>query len=448
MANESGLGLDFLTQIVNVQWTSGLAVEFTDRPDYLTMNHALSMNKVAISFWFRVPTEAATAAQAKSPFDFWDYRVFLGVIPLITWGAQQTTPVSDIVYVDTGAIDVSSVPILVAKIAGTHTAPLQPSCIGVRVGSKQFPEPPVLDIHIQTNIHGSGQGLKSISTGFTGEMIGINQVPGPHEGKPIYHNIVYTDEDVSSTVTEEPEYFGNSDSNVSNSGAGHPELTLDQWHHLLISWELQSHSNKEGASKMWCAIDDKNKNGVDLPAMCNIFVGMGPNDHLSGTCFSYQENDRAFVSVSFASNNVPSDPFHTPAPPTVKRASDPVGGSVSIAPIDKVELAELQVFTGVTLDTSNQINRRAFIDFERDENGNPIRDENGKTHLKPVDPKKAEELLGKRPDILLHGSTKWQDGKNTGSIGIDADGEEIPIGQFHPTGEIKKYLPDPEIIES
>lgn len=28
MAKDDGLGLDFLTQIVNVQWESGLAVEF------------------------------------------------------------------------------------------------------------------------------------------------------------------------------------------------------------------------------------------------------------------------------------------------------------------------------------------------------------------------------------------------------------------------------------
>ena len=98
-------------------------------------------------------------------------------------------------------------------------------------------------------------------------------------------------------------------------------------------------------------------------------------------------------------------------------------------------MAELQIFSGVTLDTSIEANRRAFVGY----------DEEGSSRLKPVDPKQAEDLLGKKPDILLHGSTKWQQGKNTGSLGIDTVGEEIPSGQFTPTGEIKKYTPDPSI---
>lgn len=438
-----GLELDFLTQVVNVSWGLGLAVEFTERPDYLTMNQALSMNKVVISFWFRVPKETAAKVRAATEDFFLEYRVFHGVIPLITWGSQQTTPVSVVEAYDTGAINTSALPIVLSRISGTHAAPLQPSCIGVNVGSEK---PALLHVHIQTHAHASGTGLASIATSFTGDLLGTDI----HSGKPIYSNIKYTTEDVSYVVTEEPEYLGNSDSNTSNSGAGHPDITLDQWHHLIISWELLPHTNMStsGFCKMWCAIDDVNKNGFDLPAMC--FPGlmeMGPNDHISWTPSNWQGNTNAFASVDFDSDAVPSNPFRAPGPPSAKRASDDQGGTITIAPIEKVELAELQIFSGVTLDTSEEANRRAFIDFERDENGNPIRDEHGKRNLKPVNPKQAEDLLRKKPAILLHGTTKWQNGKNTGSLGINNDGDEIPGGQFTPTGKIVKY-PDPEITES
>lgn len=429
----AALDLDFLTRVVNVNWETGLAVEFTNRPDYLTMNHALSMNEVVISFWFRVPKEAAQAVQARNDV-LWEYRVFQDVIPLITWGDQPITPVTEVEFVDTGAIDTSATPIIIQQVSGSHTAPMQPSSIGVYVGTAM----PSLDVRIQTNVNASGTGLAEIPTAFTGKFGGTDI----HTGKPIYDNVEYIMTDVSYIKTEEPEYLGNT-----NVG-GIPDVALDGWHHLLLSWELLPHSNSEGACKMWCALDDKNKVGFDLPAMCNPDLGMGPNDHVTGTVFDFKGNDSASVSINLKSDSVPSDPFQIPAPPSVKRASDDHGGSILIAPIEKVELAELQIFSGVTLDTSAEANRRAFIDFERDDDGNPIRDEHGKRTLKPVNPKQAEQLLGKRPAVLLHGTTEWQNGQNTGSLGINTEGEQIPSGQFKPTGEIKKYSPDPSFVES
>jgi hypothetical protein len=92
-------------------------------------------------------------------------------------------------------------------------------------------------------------------------------------------------------------------------------------------------------------------------------------------------------------------------------------------------LAELQIFTGVTLDTTLVTARRAFVDAD----GNP------------VDPEDAEEFMGKRPEILLHGSSDWIDGLNTGSIGLDNEDKIVPSGQFTPTGTILEYTPDPSL---
>lgn len=446
-----GLDLDFLQRVVNVQWEGGLAVEFTHRPDYLTMSKALSTNKVVMSFWFRIPSKTVALVQSTAPSalvggGFWGHRVFLTVIPLIVWGEQKTTTVTDFESYDTGAIFVSGTPIFLGRIAGSHSEAVQPSCIGVRVGVTDNPwKPPVLDVHIQTDVHATGNNLRSIPTSFTGTFLGISQTPDASFGKAIWANVEYVMTDVSETVTAEPEYLGNSESTFSGRNTGHPAIEPDEWHHLLISWELVSHSNKDGAARMWCAIDDVNKTGNDLPAINDSSFDMGPNDHLTYTTWSYRGNDDASANVNFEDDSVPSNPFQIPAPPSVQYATDAVGGKGKFNPIATVELAELQIFSGVTLDTSIAEKRRAFIDFERDDDGKPIEDKDGKRSLKPVDPKRAEEVLKKRPDVLLHGNTEWQQGKNTGSLGIDADGKEKPTGQFKPTGDITKYTPDPSI---
>jgi hypothetical protein len=131
-------------------------------------------------------------------------------------------------------------------------------------------------------------------------------------------------------------------------------------------------------------------------------------------------------------------------PVPIKSAGNPLGIPSSaqfVNNVYRVELAEFAMWTGVTLDTGIEANRRAFIDFRRDEAGAPV-----DNVLQPVDPEKAATLLGKAPEILLHGSSKWVNGENTGTTGVDSDGNPIPSGQFHPTGGIKQYEPDPSLV--
>lgn len=86
--------------------------------------------------------------------------------------------------------------------------------------------------------------------------------------------------------------------------------------------------------------------------------------------------------------------------------------------IKGVYMAELQIWAGKTLDTGVLANRRLFIDAEG----------------KPTKMSVAEQALGK-PDIVLHTTSNWKKGKNTGTI-------EQP---FAPSGSIVKYEPDPEL---
>lgn len=93
-----------------------------------------------------------------------------------------------------------------------------------------------------------------------------------------------------------------------------------------------------------------------------------------------------------------------------------------------VEMAELQIWCGQSLDTGDLGMRRLFIDKKG----------------KPVSPARAAKRLGK-PDILLHGTANWKKGRNTGKSGIDAKGKPIRAGQFEPVAKIEKFKPDPEL---
>jgi hypothetical protein len=250
----------------------------------------------------------------------------------------------------------------------------------------------------------------------------------------MYGDITYTQEDISSTITDTPEVLGNT-----IGGPPSPEVKVDEWNHVLISWELVGGTG----NKMWCAINDENKDGNDLPAMCDVST-MGPNEHASYT--PYHWSDEGPVSVTFGANSVPSDPVQTPGPLSANRATDAVGGTIPIQPIKNVELADLQIFTGVTLDTSSVANRRAFVDA----NGLPVPPAGTAVAVEPGAPPSTVvggsiELLGKKPEIVLRGSGNWIGGRNTGTIGMDSKGTVIPPGQFVPTGRIIRYVPDPQL---
>jgi hypothetical protein len=391
---------------------------------------SLNMNKAVVSFWFRIPQTSVDAVKAAIA-PGWGYPVFHGVIPLVTWGPQQTPTITETERYDSGAINESAQIIYLERISGSHTTPTNPSCIGVNVGGGE--QKPYLAVHIQTGVHASASGLLYITTGFTGTFVGINVTP-PNVGYPIYNDIVFTQEDVSFAITDTPEVLGNT-----FGGPYSPEVKVDEWNHVLISWELVGGTG----NKMWCAINDVDKNGSDLPAM-NDPSTMGPNEHASYTPYNF--GDTGPVSVTFGPNSVPSNPVQTPGPLSANRATDDHGGTEAIQPIKNVELADLQIFTGVTLDTSSDANRRAFVDA----NGLPVPPAATAVVVEPGAPPSlivggSIELLGKKPEIVLRGSGNWIGGRNTGTLGMSSNGVSIPSGQFVPTGRIIRYTPDPQL---
>jgi hypothetical protein len=109
-----------------------------------------------------------------------------------------------------------------------------------------------------------------------------------------------------------------------------------------------------------------------------------------------------------------------------------------------VEMAELQIWVGKSLDLGDEKNRRLFIDWPKDQKGNPDKTK----PMIPVRTSFAEQALGK-PTIRLHGTANWKKGKNSGTSGYikDKNGKDVPnpAGQFEPIAKIEKFLPDPKL---
>lgn len=213
----------------------------------------------------------------------------------------------------------------------------------------------------------------------------------------------------------------------------------DHWHHLLVSVDLQtieSHGGEadgdivafvDGASKLFVAVDDVNYTGLDLSN--NWVQGGDLNAVISDGAFEI-----AGTRPPIGNDGEPlGTPHYTLSSPKVPNNGEPLGVPATTQFVGKilpVEMAELQIFTGVSVDTGVMSNRRAFIDGD----GKPV-----SPSPPPVDGElptpPAETLLGKKPEILLHGSGKWIAGTNTGA----------PAAPLVPTGKIIAYSPDPSL---
>jgi len=201
----------------------------------------------------------------------------------------------------------------------------------------------------------------------------------------------------------------------STEGMPAPDIFVaaDTWHHLITSFDVSTGTH----GSLWLAFDDHNYNGPQLypsgeVARSYVGDGGGGSDPNAIDCVFN------LFSGWFGYGFDPVDnPFGTPVPRDYAVHNLPV------------EMAELQIFTGRTLDTSIVDNRRAFIDADG----------------KPVDPAAAALLMGKRPEVLLHGSGNWIAGRNTGSLGLRLPDTVIAAGQFTPTGKIDAYSPGPSL---
>jgi hypothetical protein len=323
----------------------------------------------------------------------------------------------------------------------------------------------------------SGGTFESHYSGSWGTCVTLNIVPNGH----YFERVTQIDDSVFYEEGAGPD---------SVQAGFEIKVEPDKWHHALISFDLSPVTSADGgfgtssfdgcdpskdtivsntdhsfnfASQVWIALDDKNYTGYNIHGLRpetdagaelgeanNVLSRTSRNAWLSqngnyssvahgvtGTV-SHQEFTSQRASYTFTAGNLPSEEeaFGLPAADNMEDM------------IIEVDMAEFQMWLGQTMDTGDQQNRRLFVDFNRDEKGNVIVDEDGKSVMGPVRPSVAEEKLG-RPELLLHTTSKWKKGENTGSLGLERREDEpdqiIDSGQFTVTGRVEKYTPDPSL---
>jgi hypothetical protein len=430
-----------------------------------------NFTKAVLSMWFRVPGTSLTACAAANQLN---PTHLAGIIPLVTFGQPLTEPVINQQATSWGSVNfyysitvdtnghVTS-PVISYKGVSAGNAYIDPSYLGV---SSTFDGSGNLVVSVVGNIQATAIPV------VTGNKV-VSSVTLHFTDSGSYSNADILWSEYDAPVGPQSYQFSVS-VNASDFA--------DKWHHLLVSFDLSGavSTNSAGATipdcvtsynRMWVALDGVNYNGTS-GAFPNFVGGSDLNAVITNgamTVASTPQPPYALPLPQLVPQVYPADSTN-PAPGTFSpggnlpncntgTSSDPI--TFNVAPsavptlgyqfglpatpdqtgsIYHVEMSEFQVFTGVTVDTGNPANVVAFIDFKRDKNGHAT-----SSFMEPVDPTKpawnagtstrppAVVLLGKSPDILLHGSRNWIAGKNTGTI---AD-------QFGPTGKIQKYKPDP-----
>jgi len=250
-----------------------------------------------------------------------------------------------------------------------------------------------------------------------------------------------------------------------------PTIKPDHWHHAALSLDLQKNIKAEGKlnigtfadcpsphtatvvtnqdvqkvtnpAKVHIALDDVHYNQVchngkdyaDFVKIGNNEIGSNVSYDAATAANAAVLHDKSWageglVDLRDRSSNL-GLPTYMYTPKGVPKG--PFGIPCTSDLIDSVyyvEMGEFQMWLDKTLDTSKEENRRIFIDDKG----------------KPVKPAVAKEFFGREPDVMLHGSGNWIKGLNTGSTGIDENGEIITDGQFVPKAGIARYKPNPSL---
>jgi len=327
-------------------------------------------SQAIISLWFRIPSSTIAAAQADwdNVFNNGGGDIWTALTPLLTFGP---TDISTHYSYDSNAMTYSP---LIEFTNG-------PSILGVTTD-------------LGTGVSFLSMWLQYTTGGPTVPVRPQNDPPG------------------STQISESDYFFVGAGSLQAISGPNSPTpiaITAEHWHHVLVSFDLSNGCSCGFADpitfdqvcKFWLALDDVNKDGLYLGPLNDIVSGWSTQG-LSGN-----PNTQSNVPTGFAAGPMPTNGHNVGVP------SD----SSNSTHVQKVELAEFQMWTGQTLDTSVTVNRRLFLNADGS----------------PVNPLSASTVLG-TPDILLTGQSNWQVGRNTGTA-----------GNLNPTGTINPFTPGPQV---
>lgn len=360
-----------------------------------------NFSKAVISLWFRVPADTLAAGIAASipgstAGDGWNGAgctpPLVRIIPLITFGSLEDT--------------------LSGSGFGGHQC--SPSFIG-----------------IDCNGLVSGGGLSI--TGKTSPTVAVNLQT------PVSCSFSKAPQAPQNELRPECYYMQGIGDNPSGGGALQTLFaTADVWHHILVSFDIGhgcsitwANSDRavldgaydfSAASTFSWAFDDVSKTGFSMsPSQANVYT--------YGTALPHIDSNLIIPQGLFTMNTAgdvtlpggaPTDFGITVAGSSIASVGNAIGIPTSATLVDNVyqiEMAELQLFTGVSIDAGNVTNRRFFVTSDG----------------KPQPVSVAAAGLGVAPQICLSGtSAKWIAGTNTGTG-----------GNLTRTGTITGYTPGP-----
>jgi hypothetical protein len=432
------------------------------------------IKKGVISLWFRVPQDSIDKAKTFSDNWKWEDHVsnpnapyiFRSTIPLVTFGSKVMAHVYDSKAVEVGTQplgrdpitgEILGGPIMELQVDAKDDSPCEPSHIGINCSGDY----PTLVMHFQTKTRANVQGFSY-------------QITEAHYAIPagkVEYQYYDTVEDISYTSVGEPESF-----------RIEPDfkIDVDKWHHLLVSFDFSATSSGNSATsvdvvavptypdteedfrdqtiksycKLWYSFDDENKKGkknIGRKIPVDDWEGWVARDDNGIIPQSAESAIRVFTphppDVDAAGNPIrtgggANPEYHWEASSALPTEDGPIGFPASkefVETVYRCELAEFQMWAGITLDTATEKNRRAFVDKD----GKPVPPNKTKDLYDPTSTSGSIELLEKTPEVMLHGSGNWKIGNNTGTLGlkIEDDGTQtiIPEGQFVPKGGIEPY---------
>lgn len=405
-------------------------------------------SKAVFSFWFRVPRQSVLAVVQRTLADPADFKYMQYILPLVTFGKPQQNKNYQAVITDVAVYHYTPethVPYLTpSSYAPGEPYEVDPCLIGALCHDDGTFD---MTFNIQMGDHGTYSSLVWLTTQldlYSHDDPNSGYDPAEGSGWGGYGFAV-----AHSTIEEESHHIQDAQPEVFlvETRLDTP-LEPDKWHHLLLSFDVSGMVSigepyASSDCQLWYAIDDVDYRGaLNLRPYRVEGDGLGSNTIVTKNCF---DNSGEFTIDLYQNHYIP-DPSGSYEPEPIPTAGEHFGIPAVPRYVDRifrVEMAEFQLFTGVTLDTAITSNRRAFIN----DDGEPVLPEAAEGEPMP-----AEQLLGKKPDILLHGSDDWIDGANTGTVGVEQGTEgtdtEIPAGQFTPTGGIEPFEPDPSLEPS
>jgi hypothetical protein len=391
-------------------------------------------------------------------------------------------------------------PVLVNK----SPQPIDPSFIGVYYGGDNDPEEGGgsrynLMVNVQTKDRG-GSGLYKLNRPFSGDVnsgyptgAAVDAVGYEDHWSNVWKTCIS-----GAPAPGNPHVSGARQEDATDLWMGQlgpdsftftvdADVKPDTWHHILISFDLSKATSVTGSFATYdngdCGAESSSRQDSSFSNPCRLWIAFDDENYADTSGlenaaggYSFRENDwpsrysrQAYFAgggfnhyVAWGVTGVVENQTFDDGPSgnymfgasALPSANQPFGIPAAANMVDKiydVDMSEFQMWLGKTIDTGIENNRRYFLDYVRDEKGRPIVDKTGKKTLEPVDPEIAEQHLG-RPHVLLHGTSDWEDGYNTGSLGLKRADENtnepdqiIDSGQFKPFGTIIEFLPDPSI---